>query len=185
MTKWDKKEQIWQFRLGPGSDILRAVNKVGTVCNRSREDVMRYGYFDNARREYVIERVDLPTSWINYLGVENMAAVVNHTAGGYSFYKSPEYHRISRFRGNSVPMDRPGYYIYIRDNADGEYCTVSWQPVAKPFTEATYRCRHGMSYTVYECRYRGLEASQTMFIPRGGKYAAVGCADQKHGRAGP
>lgn len=128
---------------------------------------MRYGYFDNARREYVIERVDLPTSWTNYLGVENMAAVVNHTAGGYSFYKSPEYHRISRFRGNSVPMDRPGYYIYIRDNADGEYCTVSWQPVAKPFTEATYRCRHGMSYTVYECRYRGLEASQTMFIPRG------------------
>lgn len=167
MTKWDKKEQIWQFRLWSGSDILRAVNKVGSVCNRSREDVMRYGYFDNARREYVIERVDLPTSWTNYLGVEDMAAVVNHTAGGYSFYKSPEYHRISRFRGNSVPMDRPGYYIYIRDNADGEYCTVSWQPVAKPFTEAAYRCRHGMSYTVYECRYRGLEASQTMFIPRG------------------
>lgn len=128
---------------------------------------MRYGYFDNARREYVIEKVDLPTSWTNYLGVEDMAAVVNHTAGGYSFYRSPEYHRISRFRGNSVPMDRPGYYIYIRDNADGDYYSISWQPTAKPLSEAAYRCRHGMSYTVYECRYRGLEASQTMFIPRG------------------
>ena len=64
-------------------------------------------------------------------------------------------------------MDRPGYYIYIRDNEDGDYCSISWQPVAKPFTEAAYRCRHGMSYTVYECRCRGLEASQTMFIPRG------------------
>ena len=128
---------------------------------------MRYGYFDNARREYVIEKVDLPTSWTNYLGVEDMAAVVNHTAGGYSFYRSPEYHRISRFRGNSVPMDRPGYYIYIRDNADGDYYSISWQPTAKPLSEASYRCRHGMSYTVYECRYRGLEASQTMFIPRG------------------
>ena len=32
---------------------------------------MRYGYFDNERREYVIEKVDLPTSWTNYLGVED------------------------------------------------------------------------------------------------------------------
>ncbi len=128
---------------------------------------MQYGHFDNAHREYVIEKVDLPTSWTNYLGVEDMAAVINHTAGGYAFYRSPEYHRISRFRGNSIPMDRPGYYIYIRDNEDGDYYSISWQPVAKPFTEAAYRCRHGMSYTVYECRCRGLEASQTMFIPRG------------------
>lgn len=50
---------------------------------------MRYGHFDNEHREYVIEKVDLPTSWTNYLGVENLAVVVNHTAGGYSFYKSP------------------------------------------------------------------------------------------------
>lgn len=128
---------------------------------------MRYGHFDNEHREYVIERVDLPTSWTNYLGVEDMAAVVNHTAGGYSFYKSPEYHRISRFHGNSIPMDRPGYYVYIRDNEDGDYFSISWQPVAKSLEEASYSCRHGMSYTTYECRYKELEASQTMFIPRG------------------
>lgn len=53
---------------------------------------MKYGYFDPASREYVIERIDLPTSWTNYLGVKDMAAIVNHTAGGYLFYKSPEYH---------------------------------------------------------------------------------------------
>lgn len=128
---------------------------------------MKYGHFDNEHREYVIERVDLPTSWTNYLGVEDMAAVVNHTAGGYSFYKSPEYHRISRFHGNSIPMDRPGYYIYIRDNTDGDYFSISWQPVAKSLEEASCRCRHGMSYTTYECSYKGLDASQTMFIPRG------------------
>ncbi len=81
---------------------------------------MKYGHFDNENREYVIERVDLPTSWTNYLGVENLAVVVNHTAGGYSFYKSPEYHRITRFHGNSIPMDRPGYYVYIRDNEEKE-----------------------------------------------------------------
>ena len=72
---------------------------------------MRYGYFDNQKKEYVIERVDLPVSWTNYLGVKDMCVVVNHTAGGYMFYKSPEYHRVTRFRGNAIPMDRPGHYV--------------------------------------------------------------------------
>ena len=44
---------------------------------------MKYGYFDVKRREYVIDRVDVPVSWTNYLGVEELCAVVNHTAGGY------------------------------------------------------------------------------------------------------
>ena len=128
---------------------------------------MQYGHFDNENREYVINRIDLPTSWTNYLGVEKMAAVVNHTAGGYSFYESPEYHRISRFHGNSIPMDRPGYYIYIRDNENEDYFSISWQPVAKDLTKAKYTCRHGLSYTVYECEYDGLKASQKMSIPLG------------------
>lgn len=128
---------------------------------------MRYGYFDNENREYVIDRVDLPCSWTNYLGVEDMAAVVNHTAGGYLFYKTPEYHRISRFRGNAVPMDRPGFYVYLRDNDNADYWSISWQPVGKPLDLAKYTCRHGMSYTTYACEYEGIQASQTMFIPRG------------------
>ena len=133
---------------------------------------MKYGHFDNEKREYVIEKVDLPTSWTNYLGVEEFATVLNHTAGGYSFYQSPEYHRISRFHGNSIPMDRPGYYIYIRDNekkADGtnDYFSISWQPVAKDLDKAKYTCRHGMSYTTYECKYDDLAASQTMMVPIG------------------
>ncbi len=128
---------------------------------------MKYGHFDNQKREYVIDRVDLPTSWTNYLGVEDFATVINHTAGGYSFYQSPEYHRISRFHGNSIPMDRPGYYIYIRDNETKDYFSISWQPVAKPLEQAKYICRHGMSYTSYECRYDNLFATQTMLVPRG------------------
>lgn len=128
---------------------------------------MQYGHFDNENREYVIDRVDLPCSWTNYLGVEEMAAVVNHTAGGYLFYKTPEYHRISRFRGNAVPMDRPGFYVYLRDNNSADYWSISWQPVGKPLDKAKYSCRHGMSYTVYECEYERIQASQTMVIPRG------------------
>lgn len=128
---------------------------------------MKYGYFDNEAREYVITRVDLPTSWTNYLGVEDTCVVLNHTAGGYMFYKSPEYHRITRFHANSVPMDRPGHYIYIRDNKDGDYWSLSWQPVGKPLDLGKYTCRHGLSYSKYECEYKGIYGSQTMSVPIG------------------
>lgn len=126
---------------------------------------MRYGYFAEARREYVIERVDLPVSWTNYLGVEDLCAVVNHTAGGYLFYRSPEHHRITRFRANGVPADRPGHYIYIRDDDTGEFWSVSREPCGGPL--AAYSCRHGLSYTVYTAERAGIKAEQTLFIPRG------------------
>jgi len=126
---------------------------------------VQYGYFDNEKREYVIDRVDLPTSWTNYLGVKDLCVIVNHTAGGYMFYKTPEYHRITRFRANAVPMDRPGHYVYLRDAEDADYWSISWQPVGKALEEAKYTCRHGMSYTTYECDYKGIEAKQTLVVP--------------------
>ncbi len=126
---------------------------------------MQYGHFDNEKREYVIDRVDLPVSWTNYLGVKDLCVVVNHTAGGYMFYQSPEYHRVTRFRGNAVPMDRPGHYVYLRDAEDGDYWSISWQPVGNPLYQAKYTCRHGMSYTTYECDYKGIKASQTLMVP--------------------
>ena len=128
---------------------------------------MRYGYYDNEHREYVIDRVDLPVSWTNYLGLQKTCAVINHTAGGYLFHDSPEYHRITRFRGNGVPMDRPGHYVYIRDNDTSDYFSISWQPVGKPLESARYLCRHGLSYSVFECEYDGLFASQKMSVPLG------------------
>ena len=123
---------------------------------------MRYGYFDNANREYVIDRVDVPVSWTNYIGLKDMYGVFNHTAGGYLLYKTPEYHRITRFRPNGVPMDGPGHYVYLRDDETGDYWTVSWQPVGKP--KEHYACRHGLSYIKYHCNYSGIDAEQKLFV---------------------
>jgi len=126
---------------------------------------MRYGYFDDAHREYVIERPDVPVSWTNYLGVRDLCTVISHNAGGYTFYKSTEHHRITRFRPNGVPLDRPGHYVYIRDDETGEYWSVSWQPVGKDWHQARYVCRHGLSYSKFQCDYQGLVAEQILFIP--------------------
>ena len=126
---------------------------------------MQYGYFDNDRREYVITRPDIPVSWTNYLGVKDLCAVISHNAGGYLFYKNAQYHRITRFRPNGVPLDRPGHYVYIRDDESGEYWSISWQPVGKDLASARYEVRHGLSYSVFSCDYQGIRAQQTLFIP--------------------
>jgi N,N'-diacetylchitobiose phosphorylase len=126
---------------------------------------MRYGYFDNENREYVITQVDVPASWTNYLGVRDLCTVISHNAGGYTFYRSPEHTRITRFRPNGIPLDRPGHYVYLRDDQTGEYWSISWQPVGKDLQQALYECRHGLSYSRFSCDYRDLHAEQTLFIP--------------------
>jgi N,N'-diacetylchitobiose phosphorylase len=126
---------------------------------------MHYGHFDDESREYIIERPDIPVSWTNYIGVRDMCTVLSHNAGGYSFYKSAEHHRITRFRQNGVPLDRPGHYVYIRDDETGEFWSVSWQPVGRDLKKAHYECRHGLSYSKFRCHYRGIQAEQLVFIP--------------------
>ncbi|HEX7714154.1 MAG TPA: N,N'-diacetylchitobiose phosphorylase, partial [Bacillota bacterium] len=126
---------------------------------------MKYGYFDNTNREYVIERPDAPVSWTNYLGVRDLCAVISHNAGGYAFYKQAQHHRMTRFRPNGVPLDRPGHYVYLRDDETGEYWSLSWQPVGKDLTKAKYQCRHGLSYSRFSCDYQGIAAEQILFIP--------------------
>lgn len=126
---------------------------------------MRYGHFDNENREYVIDRPDVPVSWTNYLGVRDFCTVISHNAGGYSFYKNAEHHRITRFRQNGVPLDRPGHYVYVRDDDTGEFWSISWQPVGLDLTKAKYECRHGLSYSSFSCDYQDIAAKQTLFVP--------------------
>jgi N,N'-diacetylchitobiose phosphorylase len=126
---------------------------------------MKYGYFDDKNREYVIERPDIPVSWTNYLGLNDLVAVISHNAGGYSWYKSTEHGRITRFRPNGVPLDRPGYYIYLRDDQTGEYWSVTWDPVQKDLKKAVYLIRHGLSYSRFECEYNKIHAEKILFIP--------------------
>ncbi|MEG0693039.1 MAG: N,N'-diacetylchitobiose phosphorylase, partial [Oscillospiraceae bacterium] len=128
---------------------------------------MKYGYFDNQNREYVIDKVNVPVSWTNYIGTEEMGAVISQNAGGYLFYQSPENHRITRFRANALPLDRPGHYVYLRDDDSKDYWSISWQPVGKPLDKAKYECRHGLSYSKFTCDYNDIQASETLVIPIG------------------
>ena len=122
---------------------------------------MKYGYFDDAQREYVITRPDTPLPWINYLGSETMFGLISNTAGGYSFYRDARLRRITRYRYNNVPLDTGGRCIYLRDQTSGEF----WSPTGQPNRSAleSYTCRHGLGYTTIESQ-RGPNSSLDAFF---------------------
>jgi cellobiose phosphorylase len=128
---------------------------------------MQYGHFDDNAKEYVITRPDTPQSWSNYLGSTEYGAIITNNAGGYGFYQSGARGRFMRLRFNSVPMDQPGRYFYLRDRESGDYWSASWQPVGKPLDQYQSTCRHGTAYTVLESRYAGIATEATYFVPLG------------------
>ena len=126
---------------------------------------MKYGYFDDKNREYVIIRPDTPEPWANYLGSPEYGAIISGNAGGYSFKKSGANGRILRYVFNQ--FDQPGRYIYLRDNADGDYWSASWQPVGKPLDVYKTECRHGMGYTRMLTDYSGIHSEVSYYVPDG------------------
>jgi len=126
---------------------------------------VRYGHFDDERREYVIDRPDTPLPWINYLGTEDYFGIVSNTAGGYSFYRDARLRRLTRYRYNNAPFDLGGRYLYVRDDATGDYWSPSWQPTRGSLDE--YECRHGLSYTRIASARNGIRAETLYFVPVG------------------
>lgn len=122
---------------------------------------MKYGFFDDVNREYVINTPATPLPWINYLGTNGFFSLISNTAGGYCFYKDAKHRRILRYRYNNVPADNGGRYFYINDGGD------AWSPSFMPMKKKLdfYECRHGMGYTSITGERNGLKVKETFFVP--------------------
>ena len=126
---------------------------------------MKFGYFDDKAREYVITQPDTPLPWINYLGSEAYFGLISNTAGGYSFYKDARLRRLTRYRYNNSPLDMGGRYLYLRDNGTGKFWSPSWMPTRTKLDE--YECRHGQGYTIITSKFNGIKSSTRYFVPLG------------------
>ena len=122
---------------------------------------MKYGFFDDKNKEYVITNVKTPYPWINYLGSDEFFTLISNTSGGYSFYKDALLRRITRYRYNNVPIDNGGKYFYINDN--GDIWSPGWKPVKAELED--YSCRHGMGYTIIKGTRNSVEAEVLFFVP--------------------
>ncbi len=122
---------------------------------------MKFGYFDDANREYVITTPKTPLPWINYLGCNEFFTLISNTCGGYTFYKDAKLLRMTRYRYNDVPNDINGKYFYIKEG------NTVWNPGWKPTqTELdSYECRHGIGYSRFTGEKSGLQASVLTFVP--------------------
>jgi N,N'-diacetylchitobiose phosphorylase len=128
---------------------------------------MQYGHFDDERYEYVIDRPDTLRSWSNYSGSPLYGSIITNNAGGYSFYRSSAHGRFLRLHFNSIPMDQPGRYFYLRDRDNGDYWSTSWQPVGKPLEQYRSVCRFGTNYTIIESEYSDIYTESAYFVPHG------------------
>ncbi|HHX57485.1 MAG TPA: glycosyl transferase, partial [Clostridiales bacterium] len=122
---------------------------------------MKFGFFDDANKEYVITSPRTPYPWINYLGTQSFFSLISNTAGGYHFYKDARLRRITRYRYNNVPVDMGGRYFYINDG--GTVWSPGWSPVKTELD--SYECRHGMGYTAINGKKNDISANVTFFVP--------------------
>ena len=129
---------------------------------------MKYGYFDNENREYVITNPATPAPWVNYLGSPEYGAIISNNAGGYSFAKSGANGRILRYVFNN--FDQPGRYIYIRDDRSSDFWSASWQPVGKDLAQYKSECRHGIGYTKISADYSDIHSEALYYVPLGKSY---------------
>ena len=125
---------------------------------------MQFGYFDDARREYVISTPATPLPWINYLGSEDFLGMISNTGGGYCFYRDAKLQRILRYRYNSVPADEGGRFYYMKEAGKPAW-NPGFLPTRTPLDR--YECRHGMGYTTFDSAKDGLGVKLTFFVPQG------------------
>ena len=111
---------------------------------------MKYGYFDNENREYVITNPATPAPWVNYLGSPEYGAIISNNAGGYSFAKSGANGRILRYVTFTFAMTdhqtsglHPGslqakIWLSIRANAVTESVIQKFLPTTAIFTQKPF-----------------------------------------------
>ena len=124
---------------------------------------MKFGYFDDNAKEYVITTPETPLPWINYLGSDAFFGLISNTGGGYCFYRDAKLRRLIRYRYNQAGGDLGGRFTYIVD--DDVVWSPSFLPSGTPLD--SYKCRHGMGYTIFESEKNGVKARQLLFVPKG------------------
>lgn len=117
--------------------------------------------FDDPKREIAFHTHAAPSGWINYLSNGSFHAFVSQAGGGMAWWKSPRIFRITRYRMYNLPIDSPGFYIYIR-HKDG---TV-WSPTFRPCeTELdSWKSAHRPGSTTFTASKNGIDAELTLFM---------------------
>jgi len=129
-------------------------NKMGVSLNEIFE-------FNDSNRAISIKRFDTPQPWINYLSNGVFHAFVSQAGGGFSWWKSPIVGRLTRYRQYNLPIDSPGFYVYIK-HEDGTVWSPTFRPCETPLDK--WEARHQPGKTSFHAQKKGIKAELTFFV---------------------
>ena len=123
----------------------------------------KYGYFTKDGSEYVITRPDTPRPWVNVISNGDYGLVESQTGSGFSWKNNSNLSRVTRWDQDLI-RDEYGKYIYIRDNASGNFWSATYKPCCQ---EASFfEVRHGVGYSILTSTYNGIRVEKTVFVDR-------------------
>ena len=130
---------------------------------------MRYGYFDNEQREYVITDPRTPVKWINYIGTLAFGGFVDHTGGALLCRGDPALNRITKYIPQLPDADFKGTTLYLRLHTAAGYLIFS--PFYTPTLDSydLYQCHVGLGYTRILSEFYGVRTEVTIFVPPAGE----------------
>lgn len=127
---------------------------------------MQFGYFDDAKKEYVITTPKTPIKWANFVGTLQFGGIVDNTGGSLICKGDPALNRITKYIAQMPQSDFKASTVYIRiKNADGTYNVFSpfFTPTLKKLDK--FECHIGLSYSTWVVEAYGVKAEITIFVP--------------------
>ena len=128
---------------------------------------MQYGYFDDAKDEYVITDPRTPVKWINYVGSLSFGGFVDQTGGGVLCKNDPALNRITFYQTLAPASDFRAQTIYLRIHRPGGYQVFSPFYVPTLDDYQRYECRVGLGYSRIVSEFYGVRTQVTIFVPAG------------------
>jgi cellobiose phosphorylase len=128
---------------------------------------MKYGYFDDRSREYVITTPKTPVKWVNYVGTMKFGGIVDHTGGSLLCKDDPALNRIVKYIPQLPSSEFKGETLYLRLKEAGGYRVFSpfFVPTLDPYQR--FECRVGLGYTRWVTEFHGVRSEITVFVPNG------------------
>ncbi len=128
---------------------------------------MKYGFFDDQSREYVITNPKTPVKWVNYVGTMKFGGIVDHTGGSLICKDDPALNRIVKYIPQLPSSEFKGETLYLRLKQAGGYRVFSpfFVPTLDPYDR--FECRVGLGYTSWSTEFYGVRTDVTVFVPNG------------------